>query len=121
MVDKMRIEVFLKLVKAVICDGILILSEREKNIGFLSSKGISIQTIKKCILELSVCNYCSGPSSDKSTRNRNDVWVFGVVIESIEIYIKLSFGDSMNKVVCVSFHEAEFPMVYPYGGKNEQN
>lgn len=121
MADEQRVEFFLGLVKEAVRTGMFILSGREKNLAFLAKFGVSIPTVKKCILGLSTDNYCSGPSRDLSAKNHNDVWVFGTELENREIYIKLSLGDTIDKVICISFHEAEFPMTYPYGGNNEHD
>jgi len=43
-----------------------------------------------------------------------EMWVFGKVVKSFEIYIKISLGMSSTQVICISFHKAEYPMTYPF-------
>ena len=122
MIDKKAIEVYLELVRRTLSsDGLLIFSSREKNLAFLERQGFTISEIRECISSLSASNYCSGPMYDSSGENRNDVWIFGTRVNDVEVYIKISFGDTLNKVICISFHEAEHVMLYPYGGENDKN
>jgi len=42
------------------------------------------------------------------------MWVFGFDHEGTEIYIKISMGRLNQEVICISFHESEFKMNYPF-------
>ena len=39
------------------------------------------------------------------------MWVFGKDHNDVEIYIKISVAE---KALCISFHEAEHPLQYPF-------
>jgi hypothetical protein len=41
------------------------------------------------------------------------MWVFGKEVKQKEVYIKISMGIANNSAVCISFHVAEYPMIYP--------
>lgn len=41
------------------------------------------------------------------------MWVFGKKVEKEEVYIKVSMGNENTEAVCISFHVAEHPMIYP--------
>ena len=120
--DRKRIEAYLSLVKkALSTGGLLIFANREKNLAFIKRHGLTIAEIRECILCLSLSNYCNGPLYDNSGDNRHDVWIFGTKLGDVEVYIKLSFGNSINTIICISFHEAERVMLYPFGGEHENN
>ena len=122
MIDRNSVEIYLGLVqRALSSGGLLIFSNREKNLAFIKQQGLTIAEVKDCISCLSIENYSSGPLSDNSDGNRNDVWIFGTRMSGVEVYIKISFGDSLNTVICISFHESEQAMCYPYGGENEND
>jgi hypothetical protein len=40
------------------------------------------------------------------------------VVNNTEVYIKISMGLYNSQVICISFHDAEHPMNYPF--KNVQ-
>jgi hypothetical protein len=42
-----------------------------------------------------------------------EMWVFGKEINKHEIYIKITMGQPNQSVICISFHIAEHPMIYP--------
>lgn len=46
-----------------------------------------------------------------------DMWVFGKDYNGTELYIKISMGDPNDKTICISFHEAEHPLNYPFKEK----
>ena len=76
--------------------------------------GLTVKTVKLEILSLSVVNYSSGPVLDRD--RPGDLWVFGKEINGHEIYIKLKIATINDKKIakCISFHEAEFPLRYPF-------
>ena len=43
-----------------------------------------------------------------------EMWVFGRDFNDVELYIKISLGRPNSNTICVSFHEAEFPMSYAF-------
>lgn len=74
-----------------------------------------IADVHREVQALDVPDYSSGPLRDDKGRPR-DLWVFGKFVEEYEVYIKLSayLAEGAVRVVCVSFHEAAWPLVYPY-------
>lgn len=42
------------------------------------------------------------------------MWVFGKDYDGTELYIKISLGAPGSKTICISFHEAEHPLSYPF-------
>lgn len=39
------------------------------------------------------------------------MWVFGKDYNDIDLYIKISVS---NRALCISFHEAEYPLNFPF-------
>jgi len=79
--------------------------KRKKNIEFLASYGLNIQTIKQCILDLKQKDYKEGPVQDKD--RPGELWVFVIELEGIKnIYIKLKLFNYNSKecLKCISFH-----------------
>lgn len=93
----------------------IFVENRTKNINGLATLGITKAQRRDEIMTLSVSHYCTGPDADRD--RPGDVWIFGKMINGIEVYIKLKiFGDSNGKYAkCISFHPAEFPLCFPYG------
>lgn len=96
------------------------LKDREKNLQSLADLGLSINDMKAILRRLSVENYSAGPKPDDTDETR-EVWIFGYAVEGKEIYIKLRLAPAPGKrhvlaAVVWSFHQAEFPMKYPFRG-----
>jgi hypothetical protein len=84
-------------------------NETLKKLGCVPSQ--CIEVIKNLTYE----DYFKGPVDDKI--NTGNYWEFGVMVDGIEIYIKINFGLKDKRVICISFHEAEFKINYPLKGK----
>lgn len=69
---------------------------------------------EEIILNLSVSDYCKGPNKD--TDQDGDVWEFGKKADEKVIYLKLKIFmvDKRMLAKCISFHEAEYPMSWPF-------
>lgn len=63
--------------------------------------------------DLTVNDYVSGPEPDNNPKYRGDVWLFGTTVENLNLYIMLTLRDC-GQVVCISFHEAQWPMKHPF-------
>ena len=91
---------------------------RQKNEDTLLKLGYLHKHVLEEILGLTFRNYCSGPAANisRSGSMKGAVWVFGKEISKIEVYIKIQIipQSNENKCVCISFHEAERVMRYPY-------
>jgi hypothetical protein len=88
-------------------------NDRLKNKDALLELGLTSNQRKEIILSLSVLDYSSGPIKD--IYKPGDYWVFGKIIGSDEIYIKLKIVeyDDEEYAVCLSFHKSEIPLRYP--------
>lgn len=69
--------------------------------------------VREVIFDLEAHDYCSGPEDDKDFPGKQ-VAIFGYDYKGTELYIKFSFGMDERPVIVVSFHEAEYPMEYPF-------
>ena len=76
--------------------------------------GLTRKTVELEILSLSVVDYSSGPKADRD--RAGEVWIFGKAINEHEIYIKLKIVEIEETKIakCISFHEAEFSLTYPF-------
>lgn len=93
------------------------LEERDVNINSIGELGIKPYQVREMILQLTPKNYISGPETDADFPKHN-VWKFGVKLNDVEVYIKLSDNFSHGIAKCISFHKAKFPITYafPKGG-----
>lgn len=91
---------------------------RHKNIQALADLDISPVVRLQHIYHLSTDHFIAGPKPDLYDPTRPDYFEFGVRVKGLEVYIKLSLGLPGKPVDCMSFHAAEFPIVYPL--KNDE-
>ncbi|HYX06550.1 MAG TPA: toxin [Bacteroidales bacterium] len=113
MTSKQHVETYLKELKVKMeIFGILFLDDRGKNQQTLHDLEISPAKRKEIINSLKAEDYSQGPLDEKM-RGILPLWVFGKQIRKKEVYIKVSLGHENNQAVCISFHIAEHPMIYP--------
>ena len=93
--------------------GIRYLNDRGKNTQTWLDLELSQNDLTKHIEKLSVSNY-SGCADGESMHGGSIMWVFGKIIKTHEIYIKITIGDFNKAPICISFHFSEGPMSYPY-------
>lgn len=93
--------------------GITFLSNRQKNTQTLADLEITISDVKVILADLSVQDYTEGPLPE-TFYGGSEMWVFGKEIKGAEIYIKITLGRPGNPTICISFHFAEYPMMYPF-------
>lgn len=93
--------------------GILFFDHRGKNQQFLLDQEIAPSKRKEIIRRLKVEDYVDGPLEEQM-HNLPEMWVFGKQWKETEIYIKISLGRKDSSVVCISFHDAEYPLSYPF-------
>lgn len=93
--------------------GILIRNDRPKNFQTMAELELSSVKLKSILKELKTIEYSQGPEEDL-LYNKQKMWVFGKNIKSREVYIKITLGEISDKVICISFHFSEYPMVYPF-------
>ena len=89
-----------------------VLSPRKKNLDTLALLGLIPSDAKERVIGLMPEDYVSGPSADDK-RPGEEVWVFGLVIEEEEIYVKVSVINEPLLCTCISFHMADKPLFYP--------
>lgn len=94
--------------------GIVVRDDRGKNTQTLLDLEITKDYRNKMLKSLTKKDYCEGPLEEK-LYGGSDMWVFGKDIKGREVYIKISLGYKGSQVICISFHIAEHPLIYPYG------
>jgi hypothetical protein len=93
--------------------GLLISSNRQKNVQTMADLEIRHVDLIAELADLSVINFSEGPLTDV-VNGGPEMWVFGKQIKGHEIYIKLTSGQPGKSPVCISFHFAEHPLLYPF-------
>lgn len=91
--------------------GIKYRDDRIKNRESLMRLGITGIVREKIVLSVEAIDYSDGPILNTLNED-GDLWVFGKDYSGVELYIKISLGT--DGAVCVSFHEAEHPLDYPF-------
>jgi len=94
--------------------------DRGKNIQALARLGLTKRNCREEILTLSVQDYCDGPKPDKD--RPGEIWEFGKLMEEREVYIKLKIArvKGVKLAKCISFHEAEWSLCFPFGRDSEE-
>lgn len=88
---------------------------REKNEETLFKLGISANMREKIVLSLEGTDFSHTTLGD--VFDEGDIlWVFGKDYKGTELYIKITIIDN-GRCLCVSFHEAEHPISYPFKTK----
>lgn len=114
MADKAIVKSFLQKLKATINSiGIIFLNRPKNSIQALADLSITAKIREEIILNLKVEDYSEGPKKE-TQQGGTEMWVFGKIIKGQEIYIKLTISEFTGGAVCISFHRAELPMVFPF-------
>ncbi|HKM95022.1 MAG TPA: hypothetical protein VJY41_15330 [Prolixibacteraceae bacterium] len=114
MTSKNEVAIYLKELKVKMrIFGILFLDDRGKNQQTLHDLEISPTKRKEIIGSLKAEDFSQGPLDEKM-RGLLPMWVFGKLVKKHEVYIKISMGVENSGAVCISFHIAEYHMVYPF-------
>ena len=111
---------YLHQVKELIANGSIEMPSTYKNRVTSAKLGISSRDQLDILRALMARNYYGtyDPLPDKQA----EAWAFGAREQGMDIYIKFVIEertDTHDVVVCISFHEAEFPLRYPYGAMGE--
>ena len=116
MTDIEEIKRFLNKAKELMKSGAFDFVPRKKNMDSIKEAGLTIKHVKEIIMDLTYKNYYRGPSVDVGSNRQGFIWEFGYDIEGTDFYIKLKIEQRGDKecLVCLSFHKAEQPLVYPY-------
>ena len=91
---------------------IIFLDDRPKNAQTLSQLEITPKDREDIIEDLVAEDYVDGPF-DEDFHGGKEMWVFGKALGNNEIYIKITLGMHGRRVICISFHVAEYTMRYP--------
>jgi hypothetical protein len=92
--------------------GVLFRDDRGKNTMALLELGLTPAGRKEVLMSLVPEDYCKGPRKEVLYGGQ-DMWEFGRTVQNQEVYIKITEGLEGAQVLCISFHPAERPMVYP--------
>ena len=93
--------------------GIRFRNDREKNKETLRLLEISPLQCEVIVKNLQVQDYVEGPIIDVLNKE-GEMWVFGKDVKEREVYIKITLGYENGQTICISFHIAEKPLVYPF-------
>ena len=91
---------------------------REKNEETLFKLSISARMREKIVLSLEGTDFSHTTLGDVFDEG-DLLWVFGKDYKGTELYIKITIIDN-GRCLCVSFHEAEHPINYPFKKKEDQ-
>jgi len=117
MANKQEVEFFLKELKEKIRFFDIVFRPRDKNLQALADLDISATKRLESIMNLMAEDYYDGPKNDTYDNSRPDYYEFGINVNKIEVYIKISKGLPNKPVDCMSFHPAEFPITYTLKSK----
>ena len=87
--------------------------DRPKNREALQILDITPLQREVVVKSLQVQDYVEGPVIDELNR-KSEMWVFGKDVKGREVYIKITLGYQNGQTICISFHIAEYPMLYPF-------
>lgn len=95
--------------------GKCIVWSRDKNWSALAELGLSERQRDAILMALRPEDYSAGPMPDDAAAREGDVWIFGVEIHGVQVYIKLKLvgEEPLRKAICASFHPAKWPMSFP--------
>jgi len=113
MVTKVEVEKFLEELKVKEVSGLLPIffrDERSKNAQSLHNLDIPPDKRKEIIWKLKPEDFYR--VEDGLYMDKYLMWSFGKTVHNIEIYIKISLTE--RNTICISFHEAEYPITYPF-------
>ncbi len=113
MAGKQDVEKFLEELKVKESSGVLsflFLDNRSKNAQSLHQLDISPDKRKEIIRKLKPDDFYR--IEDGKYAEKYLMWSFGKTIQNFEVYIKISLTE--RNIICISFHEAEFTITYPF-------
>lgn len=113
MTTKNEVEKFLEELRVKDASGVLtflIRDDRSKNAQSLHNLDIPPDRRKEIIKKLKPEDFYR--IEDGLYMEKYIMWSFGKIVQTIEMYIKISITE--RNIICISFHEAEFPITYPF-------
>lgn len=112
--NEKEVEAFLREFKPKFSIWGIIFLHREKNEEALRALGITPVAREEIIKKIEKDDYSHSVIDETSF---GDMWVFGKDYDDTELYIKISLGVPGSNTICISFHEAEHPLNYPFKNK----
>ena len=100
--------------------GIIFMDDRQKNRKALLELDITQMQRELIVKSLLPQDYVEGPVIDVLNKE-GEMWVFGKDVKEREVYIKITLGYENGQTICISFHIAEHPLVYPFKLQNDEN
>ncbi|MCD8387228.1 MAG: type II toxin-antitoxin system MqsR family toxin [Bacteroidales bacterium] len=91
----------------------IVFLDRDKNRETIRILGIRVGERKEIVSTIEKKDYVE-TFEDSLDFPRQALWVFGKAIQGKEVYIKITLGRPNSNVICISFHIAERPLIYPY-------
>ncbi|SCD21314.1 hypothetical protein PSM36_2513 [Proteiniphilum saccharofermentans] len=88
----------------------MFLNQREKNAQALLDLDIPPDKRKEVILQLKAEDFYR--IEEGVYQEQYEMVAFGKIVKGIEVYIKISV--TKRNVICISFHKAEHPIIYPF-------
>ena len=88
----------------------LILINKSKNNATLIALNFDRHDVVRILTSLDTSDYYETVYESDAKEDPPYLLVFHKTVKRIQLYIKLKIADYDKKVICVSFHEAEFPM-----------
>ena len=93
--------------------GIIFRDDRSKKRKALLELDITQMQRELIVKSLLPQDYVEGPVIDVLNKE-GEMWVFGKDVKEREVYIKITLGYENGQTICISFHIAEHPLVYPF-------
>jgi Motility quorum-sensing regulator, toxin of MqsA len=87
--------------------------DRSVNLVTLARLGITREEAQSLVMGLTPEHYVRGPDQDDNYPDLEG-WVFGLQVTGSEVYVKIQVIVEPARCVCISFHESERPMHYPF-------
>lgn len=111
-VEHDQVALFLKLLRqCAACE--FRLERRPENMATLARLGMTMRDARDRVIALTPADYVEGPKP-RSADSPQEAWVFGLNIQGVIVYVKVSLRLEPARCLCVSFHEATSPMSLPY-------
>ncbi|RUT69450.1 toxin [Flavobacterium cupreum] len=113
MTTKGEVESFLREMREKIKIFDIAFRPRDKNLEAIAELDIYPLDRITYLNKLTSENYYRGPTDDTLDTSKPSYYEFGIIINNIEVYIKISLGIDNKRVDCMSFHKAEKTITYP--------
>ena len=107
-----QVVLFLHLMKVAANEQFVFVGRRA-NLETLTRLGINRKHAQDLVTGLKPEDYVSGPAPDHNNPGL-EMWVFGLQVAGSEVYVKIQVIVEPARCVCISFHESERPMHYPF-------